>query len=319
MLFIPFKVDISLSRIPFITLLIAAICTYVLFQQTSSSEQYTVKGQEFCEQKRSRVFEIIKNRISGETGGRACYTLLSKIINEPSPTKTIQDYANSFGTYSYLDEYESYVLVNKELNAFYADFKAKMPDNLTDKYSYKPQKYSTLNMISAAFLHADWAHLIGNLVFFFAFAAAIEVILGYFVFPIFFLACAVSSHLLYSAFTYGQAEPLATIGLSGVVMSMLGAFLFIMPKTKIKCFIWVLLFVRVIPIPAILLGTWFIGWDIYDIFTDDGTSNINFAAHLGGAFSGYILALVFFRKKKKLVQAELQDYKEREILSKVLK
>lgn len=319
MLFIPFKVDISLSRIPFITLLIAVICIYMLFQQANSEKQYSTKGQEFCEQKRSRTFNAIKNRISGEKGVSACYTLLSKIINEPSPQQTIQDYANSFGTYSYLDEYESYVLVNKELSAFYANFQATMPANLTEKYSYNPQEYSPINMVSAAFLHADWSHLIGNLIFFFAFAASIEVILGYFIFPIFFLACAISSHLLYSAFTFSQIDPLSTIGLSGVVMSMLGAFLFIMPKTKIKCFIWVLLLVRVIPIPAILLGTWFIGWDIYNIFTDDGASNINFAAHLGGAFSGYIFSLVFFRGKKKIVQAELQEHKERNILSKTLK
>jgi membrane associated rhomboid family serine protease len=104
---------------------------------------------------------------------------------------------------------------------------------------------------------------------------------------------AVSTSLAYSYSVAGTADAVPTLGLSGVVMGMIGFVAVVMPTLGIRCFFWFLLFVRRFSLPSLLLAAWFVGWDIYELHTQDPDSNTNYIAHVSGAATGALIGLVF--------------------------
>jgi len=55
-------------------------------------------------------------------------------------------------------------------------------------------------------------------------------------------------------------------------------------------------------VPAWLFVAFFTGWDVYYLLSSDNSSNINFAAHVGGALGGYLLGVLLFRQRKRDIQ-----------------
>ena len=86
---------------------------------------------------------------------------------------------------------------------------------------------------------------------------------------------------------------------------MIGFSAFMMPWARIKTFFWFLHVARSYAIPAWVLAGWYIGWDIYDLFTRTENSTINFLAHVSGGITGYAMGYLFFKKEKEAGQYEL--------------
>ena len=79
-------------------------------------------------------------------------------------------------------------------------------------------------------------------------------------------------------------------------------FVFFLPRENIRCFVWIVVFFRRFGVPAWLFVGFFFGWDLYYLFSNNTNSNINFAAHMGGAAFGYLMGVAFFRKRRKEFQ-----------------
>jgi len=86
-------------------------------------------------------------------------------------------------------------------------------------------------------------------------------------------------------------------------------FTFFLPTTKIRCFAWFVVFFKRFSIPAWTLFGGFAGLDVYHLFSQPGGSPINFAAHVGGAAFGYLIGVVFFRKRRREVRAIIAEGK----------
>ena len=85
------------------------------------------------------------------------------------------------------------------------------------------------------------------------------------------------------------------IGASGAIAGTLGAYIVLYPRAKIFVFAWVVIFVKILKIPAfIVIGIW-IGLQIMNVF-DQGVSGVAYSAHVGGFICGVILT-PFFKKK----------------------
>ena len=166
-----------------------------------------------------------------------------------------------------------------------------------------PRSFSLTHMITAVFSHGNVTHLLGNLFFFFAFAASVEIIVGMFAFMVIIFSLAVGTNLAYSAvmFTYNAALP--TLGLSGVVMGMIGLFVFLLPTANIRCFFWFLVIIRILRIPAWFLATWYIGWDVFQLYNAPGESNVNVVAHVSGALIGLLIGVIFYRHRRPVITA----------------
>jgi membrane associated rhomboid family serine protease len=151
-------------------------------------------------------------------------------------------------------------------------------------FAYDPHTLHVGHMISAAFLHADISHLLGNLFFFYCFSSTIEkeiTVKGY---VAIFLIFAVITHVSYSLMT---TVFVPSIGLSGVVWGFMGLFLVRFPFQKVECLIWFLWIVRKIAVPAIVFVFGFLAMDIGAFRRHE--SGVNHLAHFSGFFAGLLL------------------------------
>ena len=157
-----------------------------------------------------------------------------------------------------------------------------------------------LSIFTSMFLHGGWMHIIGNMTYLYIFGDNIEERLGKLKFVIFYLVTGIVA-----AFSQALIDPTSTvpmIGASGAIAGVLGGYLVLYPKAKIKVFFWFIIFVKIIKIRAfIVLGGWIIIQFISFSGTDLNSGGVAYAAHIGGFISGVLLINIMKNKitKKK--------------------
>ncbi len=302
MIFFPYRADHEIRYIPLITILICILCIGIYIQQEKNVKALTFSIDGFCGAQQSQTYRLALSSLYGSSTPRDCVDFILGMHTAKNQDKFLNDTIKKGHALAGLSRADSDQYLAKILRENYTEFEMAAPKYLSNTLSYKPESWNPINMITAAFAHGSWDHVIGNLIFLFAFAATVEAILGYFYFPITIAAIAVLSHLFYSVSMLGVTDPPPTIGLSGVVSGIMAMFVFFLPQAKIRCFFWFFVIVRRFSISAWLFVAFFVGWDIFYLFNDEGASNINFAAHVGGAMAGYLLGLILFRRQKRELQ-----------------
>lgn len=149
------------------------------------------------------------------------------------------------------------------------------------------------NLVTYAFLHADWLHLLSNMLFLWIFGDNIEDAMGHIKFLIFYLLCAVLAGLAHIAFYSDATKPL--IGASGAVAGVMGAYILLYPHARVF-----VLFRIVIPIPLPIPALWMLGaWIATQVFyvLVGSEEPIAWWAHLGGVIAGALLAIPFKRRE----------------------
>jgi len=166
-------------------------------------------------------------------------------------------------------------------------------------------------LVTSMFMHANWIHLLGNMLFLFVFGDNVEDVFGHGGYLAFYLIsglAATSVHILSILYapTVASLTGLAIpsnlaeglIGASGAISGVLGAYLVLYPRAYI---LTIVLFV-ILPIPAIIfLGLWFVIQWLYIIFNI--SSGVAYFAHVGGFTTGMILALTIGLNRKKALKA----------------
>jgi membrane associated rhomboid family serine protease len=144
--------------------------------------------------------------------------------------------------------------------------------------------------VTYAFLHGDFMHLAGNMLFVWVFGDNVEDAMGHLRYLFFYLCCAAAGAVVH-AFVLPQSEaPL--IGASGAAAGVVTAYLLLHPRVKV----WVLALGR---IPLRLSALWVIGaWIVFQFasFTFAGEEQVSFAAHVGGIAAGAVLLPVLKRR-----------------------
>lgn len=158
--------------------------------------------------------------------------------------------------------------------------------NLPAELVVLPQSASYLTY---AFLHADFMHIAGNMLFLWVFGDNVEDAMGHTRFLIFYLICAAAGAFAHSLAVPTSQAPL--IGASGATAGIIGAYLFLHPRVKV----WILALGR---IPLRLSAMWVLGgWIAFQVFSiltfDD--SQVSWAAHIGGVIAGCALIGLFKR------------------------
>ena len=152
-------------------------------------------------------------------------------------------------------------------------------------------------LITSAFLHGGWLHIIGNMVFFWAFAPPMEEAMGSVRFVIFYLlgaAVAMAAHV-----AGDPTSTLPALGASGAVAAVMGAFLVTYPRDSIRTLILMPPVVRMVYIPAIvLIGLWIVLQVVsVSMQTTEAAAGggIAYLAHIGGAIFGAVTGRLFLR------------------------
>lgn len=313
MLFFPFRVDLNFNRIPLLTILICLVCIFIFIKQEASTDELQRSSKEYCQKDHERMFWLVIEKVYGERDVEACSSIFYHIHSFKNPEQRIDELVEQADKFTSRTEVSSRVIIRGMLEEKYREFRLSgVESDLTTRLMYEPHSYNLVNMITAVFAHGSWDHLLGNLFFFFAFAASIEMILGLLRYALVFCSLAIGTHLSYSLAMMNVNEALPTLGLSGVVMGMIGVFVYLMPKINIRCFLWFFVIFRIVKVPAWLLAAWYVSWDIYALYFSEDQSAINFIAHVSGATIGFGLGLIFLVERKEELEKEMLIYQEAE-------
>jgi membrane associated rhomboid family serine protease len=114
-----------------------------------------------------------------------------------------------------------------------------------------------ITLLTSMFLHGSWSHILGNMIFLWAFGPAMEDAMNPWSFTAFYLLGGLVAMLAQVAASPGSVVP--TLGASGAIAAVMGAFLVTYPRDRIRSLFFFFLFIRITFIPAVLLiGFWFV-------------------------------------------------------------
>jgi membrane associated rhomboid family serine protease len=173
------------------------------------------------------------------------------------------------------------------INRFYLDY-AMIPARISSGEGYH-------TLVTSLFLHAGWAHIAGNMLFLWIFGDNLEDEMGHVQFLIFYLACGVVADLAQFAVEPGSVVP--TVGASGAIAGVMGGYLLLFPKARVDIFVFLVIFIRIFPIPAwVMLGLWFALQLLHGLDSTGAGGGVAYWAHAGGFVIGFLFAIPVWRR-----------------------
>jgi membrane associated rhomboid family serine protease len=150
-----------------------------------------------------------------------------------------------------------------------------------------------LTILTAMFLHGSWSHIIGNMIFLWAFGPEVEDAMGRARYSLFYVLGGLAAMLAQVAAMPHSTVP--NLGASGAIAAVMGAFLVTYPGDRIRTLLifWVFVRVRFIP-AAVLIGVWFLS-QLVNLGTvaQAQTGGVAYLAHVGGLIFGAVTARLF--------------------------
>ncbi len=150
------------------------------------------------------------------------------------------------------------------------------------------------NILTSMFMHAGWVHLLGNMLYLWIFGDNIEDRLGHINYLIFYLAGGVFA--AFAHYLTNPASTIPTVGASGAIAAVLGAYLVFYPHSRVYTFIPIGFFIRLRLVPAVVvLSLWF----ILQLFSGVGSLGMGdqggtaYWAHIGGFVFGLLVGFLF--------------------------
>ncbi len=170
-----------------------------------------------------------------------------------------------------------------------------------EQWAFVPARFledpagNLITLFTSMFMHGGWMHLIGNMLYLWIFGDNIESHFGHVWFVGFYVLSGLVATFSQLMISTGSSVPL--LGASGAIAGVLGAYLLLFPKRKVR----VLLGRRVIPMPAlIVIGFWFLLQVLQSFLSFSevaGGGGVAYLAHVGGFIAGLLLALIFRNKE----------------------
>ena len=155
-----------------------------------------------------------------------------------------------------------------------------------------------ITLLTSMFLHGSWLHIGGDMIFLWAFGPSMEDAMNPFSFTVFYLLGGLVAMFAQVAASPGSYVP--TLGASGAIAAVMGAFLVTYPRDRIRSVFFFFLFIRITYIPAILLiGFWF----LIQLFNVGAVASVQhggvaYMAHVAGFLFGAATVRLFRRKQR---------------------
>jgi rhomboid family protein len=157
-----------------------------------------------------------------------------------------------------------------------------------------------VTLLTSMFMHGGWMHIIGNMIFLWAFAPEIEDAMGRGRYLAFYLLGGLVAMLAQVAADPHSSVP--NLGASGAIAAVMGAFMVTYPRDQIKSVLFIFVFARIAFIPAaLLIGLWFASQLFHaGAVAHTQTGGVAYLAHVGGFIFGAVTAR-FFEDPRRLV------------------
>lgn len=161
------------------------------------------------------------------------------------------------------------------------------------------------DIVTSMFLHGDFLHFIGNMVFLWIFGDNVEDRVGHGGFLLFYIGTGAAAALAQVFADPASIVPM--IGASGAIAGVMGAYFVLYPHSRILTAVFLIVFLDIIEIPAIFfLGVWFILQLLHGSLSSTTGGGIAFWAHAGGFAAGLAIGL-YFRARDRAAAAYWKD------------
>jgi len=167
-------------------------------------------------------------------------------------------------------------------------------------YGVVPADFRAPTLLTSMFLHGSWSHVIGNMWYLWIFGDNVEDRVGHGGFIVFYLLCGVLAAV--GQILIDPASTLPTIGASGAIAGVMGAYFVLYPRSRVLTLI-PFIFLQIVEVPAtVLLGFWFLmqlfsAGAIAVTAASHGSGGVAFAAHVAGFVVGMVGVLVFRKRE----------------------
>lgn len=150
--------------------------------------------------------------------------------------------------------------------------------------------------VTSMFLHGSWLHILGNALFLWVFGNNVEDSMSRPRFVVFYLVCGLAAAGAQIAVAPSSAVPM--VGASGAISGVLGGYLLLFPRARVNMLFLIVIFIKVIPIPAWIVLLYWIGVQVLSglpqVLGEQGVgSGVAFFAHIGGFVAGVVLIKLF--------------------------
>ncbi len=149
-------------------------------------------------------------------------------------------------------------------------------------------------IFTAMFVHAGWAHILGNMLFLWIFGDNVEDRVGHVRYLLFYLVCGVAAAALQAYLAVDTTVP--NVGASGAIAGVLGAYLVLHPTAIVQVVILPFFFIPFFVPAVVLIGFWFVTQlfaGVAEIGHAAAGSGVAWWAHVGGFVAGVLLILPF--------------------------
>ena len=157
-----------------------------------------------------------------------------------------------------------------------------------------------ITILTAMFMHGSWSHIIGNMIFLWAFGPEVEDLMGRRRYAAFYFLGGLAAAL--AQVMAGPGSTVPNLGASGAIAAVMGAFLVTFPRDRIRSLLVILVFVHVAYIPAVLLiGVWaLLQLSSLGALAPEPSGGVAYAAHVGGFIFGAVTARLFDSRRRLL-------------------
>jgi membrane associated rhomboid family serine protease len=173
-------------------------------------------------------------------------------------------------------------------------------------YGTVPAHLRLPTLFTSMFLHGGWAHIVFNMFFLWAFGRSLEDAMGHSKFLAFYLIGGVIAGMV--NVWVNIYSPVPTVGASGAIAAVMGAYLIKFPRAKIEVLIFVFFFITTVELPAVLLLLFWFGLQLlngYGSIANTSDSNVAFFAHIGGFVAGMILVQLMGTRNRYLPRRDI--------------
>jgi membrane associated rhomboid family serine protease len=171
------------------------------------------------------------------------------------------------------------------------------------------QGHNLISLFTSMFLHGGWAHILGNMVFLAVFGDNVEATLGKLGYLFFYLAGGLAASVAHIVFNLGGQVP--SLGASGAVAAVLGAYVVMFPRSRVRVLVFFGYFIRFTQVAALFfVGIWF----ITQLFSGVASLGVETAqsggvaywAHVGGFVLGLLVGFLLRGQAPELERAQPQ-------------
>jgi membrane associated rhomboid family serine protease len=167
-----------------------------------------------------------------------------------------------------------------------------------------------LTLLTSMFMHGGWLHILGNMLYLWIFGDNIEDNFGHGKFALFYVICGLAASFAQIAMDPGS--PIPSLGASGAIAGVLGAYLVMFPRNRVRNLVTLGFFITTIELPAIVvLGFWIV-LQIISQYTASfshttQSGGVAYMAHIGGFLTGLLLSFIFRKRQTRGSQPSYYD------------